>query len=175
MHNLEIRNLVRWLCCCPCTGAASILFSNKPKMLRKAKYVLDKNYRVHLGSRDAAYKCIWYGPDAEGNNGIYLGKDVVNEASRALSLAMRKVAPSILTMGEIAKFAATEVQRKLSSGKVAPYKPRFTECLEGFLIHAGALTVSQWGVDLARRGVPGPCTLGSGSALLQAAMFSGYG
>lgn len=106
-------------------------------MVRKAKYVLDKNYRVHLGSRDAAYKCIWYGPDAEGNNGIYLGKDVVNEASRALSLAMRKVAPSILTLGEIAKFAATEVQRKLSSGKVAPYKPRFTECLEHFLIHAG--------------------------------------
>jgi len=113
------------------------MFSNKPAMLRKAKYVLDKNYRVHLGSRDAAYKCIWYGPDAEGNDGIYLGKDVVNEASRALSLAMRKVAPSILTFGQIAKYATTEIQRKLSSGKVAPYKPRFTECLEHFLIHAG--------------------------------------
>lgn len=118
------------------------MFSNKPSMIRKTKYVLDKNYRVHLGSRDEAYKCIWYGPDAEGNNGIYLGKDVVNEASRALSLAMRKVAPSILTYGQIAKYAATEVQRKLSSSKVAAYKPRFTECLEHFLIHAGAQTTS---------------------------------
>lgn len=123
------------------TGAAAVMFSNKPAMLRKAKYVLDKNYRVHLGSRDAAYKCIWYGPDAEGNDGIYLGKDVVNEASRALSLAMRKVAPSILTFGQIAKYATTEIQRKLSSGKVAPYKPRFTECLEHFLIHAGGAKV----------------------------------
>lgn len=116
-----------------------MLFSNKPKMVRKAKYVLDKNHRVHLGSRDPAYKCIWYGPDAEGNNGIYLGKDVVNEASRALSIAMRKVAPSILTTSQIAKYALTEIQRKLSSGKVAPYKPVFTECLEHFLIHAGGL------------------------------------
>lgn len=123
--------------CPPATGAAAVLFSNKPKMVSRAKYVLDKNYRVHLGSRDPAYTCIWYGPDAEGNNGIYLGKDVVNEASRALSLAMRKVAPSILTTSQIAKYALTEIQRKLSSGKVAPYKPVFTECLEHFLIHAG--------------------------------------
>lgn len=66
------------------TGASAVLFSNKPKMVAKAKYKLATNYRVHLASRDPAYKCIWYGPDAEGNNGIYLGKDVVNEASRAL-------------------------------------------------------------------------------------------
>lgn len=111
-------------------------------MLRKAKYVLDKNIRVHLGSRSEAYKCIWYGPDAEGNNGIYLGKDVVNEASRALSLAMFKVAPSILTYSQIAKYAATEIKRRLSSGKVAPYKPRFTECLDHFLIHAGEMSRS---------------------------------
>lgn len=127
-------------CCYPParqTGAAAVLFSNKPKMVARTKYVLDKNYRVHLGSRDPAYTCIWYGPDAEGNNGIYLGKDVVNEASRALSLAMRKVAPSILTTSQIAKYALTEIQRKLSSGKVALYKPVFTECLEHFLIHAG--------------------------------------
>lgn len=119
------------------TGAAAVLFSNKPTMLRKSKYVLDQNYRVHLGSRDAAYKCIWFGPDAEGNNGIYLGKDVVNEASRALSIAMRKVAPSILTWGQIANYAVAEIQRKLTSSKVQPYKPVFTECLEHFLIHAG--------------------------------------
>jgi hypothetical protein len=51
------------------TGASAVLFSNKRHMVRRAKYVLDTNYRVHLASRDPAYKCIWYGPDAEGNNG----------------------------------------------------------------------------------------------------------
>jgi hypothetical protein len=50
---------------------------------------------------------------------------------------MRKVAPRVLTWGQIARYAATEVQRKLSGGKVAEYKPRFTEALEHFLIHAG--------------------------------------
>jgi 3-ketoacyl-CoA synthase len=69
--------------------------------------------------------------------GIYLGKDVVNEASRALSMAMFKVAPSILNAGQIAAYAATEVQRKLLGRKVPAYKPRFTECLDHFLIHAG--------------------------------------
>jgi hypothetical protein len=51
------------------TGASAVLFSNKRHMVRRAKYVLDTNYRVHLASRDPAYKCIWYGPDEEGNNG----------------------------------------------------------------------------------------------------------
>jgi 3-ketoacyl-CoA synthase len=100
-------------------GAAAVLFSNKPKMVRRAKYVLANNYRVHLASRDPAYKCIWFGPDEDGNNGVYLGKDVVNEASRALSMAMFKVAPSILTAGQIASYAATELKRKVSSHRMS--------------------------------------------------------
>lgn len=100
-------------------GAAAVLFSNKPKMVRRAKYVLANNYRVHLASRDPAYKCIWFGPDEDGNNGVYLGKDVVNEASRALSMAMFKVAPSILTASQIASYAATELKRKVSSHRMS--------------------------------------------------------
>lgn len=36
-------------------------------------------------------RCIWYGPDDLGNNGVYLGMNVVTEASRGLTLAMTKV------------------------------------------------------------------------------------
>ncbi len=39
----------------------------------------------------AVPSAIHYGPDAEGDNGIYLGKNVVKEASRALAVAMRQV------------------------------------------------------------------------------------
>lgn len=123
------------------TGASAILFSNKPSMIRKAKYQLAHNYRVHLASRDPAYKCIWYGPDADGNNGIYLGKDVVTEASKGLTIAMQKIAPRILTAGEIAKYAATEVQRKVLGKKMPAYKPQFTKCVDHFLIHAGGAKV----------------------------------
>eukprot|EP00882_Tetradesmus_deserticola_P000731 GHRQ01000798.1.p1 GENE.GHRQ01000798.1~~GHRQ01000798.1.p1 ORF type:complete len:504 (+),score=238.10 GHRQ01000798.1:145-1656(+) len=123
------------------TGASAVLFSNKRAMVRRAKYVLATNYRVHLASRDPAYKCIWFGPDDEGNNGIYLGKDVVTEASKSLSMAMFKVAPSILNASQIAAYAATEVQRKLLGRKVPAYKPVFTQCLDHFLIHAGGAKV----------------------------------
>lgn len=36
-------------------------------------------------------RCIWYGADEVGLPGIYLGKNVVNEASKALTLALTKV------------------------------------------------------------------------------------
>lgn len=56
----------------------------------------------------------------------------------ACSMAMFKVAPSILNASQIAKYAATQVQRQLGR-KVPAYKPNFTECLDHFLIHAGVL------------------------------------
>jgi hypothetical protein len=55
-------------------------------------------------------------------------------------MAMFKVAPRILNPGQIAAYAATEVQRKLLGRKVPAYKPVFTECLDHFLIHAGEAT-----------------------------------
>lgn len=82
--------------------------------------------------------CIWFGPDEEGNNGIYLGKDVVKEASKALTEAMWKVGPKVLTWTQIASYAVNQAQRAIYGKKsVAAYKPRFTECLQHFLIHAG--------------------------------------
>lgn len=85
---------------------------------------------------------------------------MVTEASRALSIAMRKVAPSILTWGQIASYVGTELQRKVSSGKVATYKPRFTECLEHFLIHAGVS--SGWAASAC---APTPQAVGAASSL----------
>lgn len=54
-------------------------------------------------------RCIWYGPDAEGLNGVSLGLNVVHEATRALTSALRTVAPTILTwrqIGEVRGVAA---------------------------------------------------------------------
>jgi hypothetical protein len=98
------------------------------------------NHRVHLASREQAYRCIWYGPDQDGNVGTYLGKDVVAEATRALSLALWKVGPQVLTMRQVAAFVGRELRRRVVRGgkdKIPPYKPNFEECLDHFLIHAG--------------------------------------
>eukprot|EP00878_Enallax_costatus_P025025 GHUV01026745.1.p1 GENE.GHUV01026745.1~~GHUV01026745.1.p1 ORF type:complete len:231 (+),score=90.46 GHUV01026745.1:292-984(+) len=54
---------------------------------------------------------------------------------------MQKIAPKILTTGEIIKYAATEIQRKVLGKKMPAYKPQFTKCVEHFLIHAGGAKV----------------------------------
>lgn len=38
-----------------------------------------------------------WGPDAEGINGVYLGKDVVHHAGKAMEMCVRAIAPKILT------------------------------------------------------------------------------
>lgn len=54
---------------------------------------------------------------------------------------MQKIAPKILTAGEIFNYAATEVQRKILGKKMPAYKPQFTKCVDHFLIHAGGAKV----------------------------------
>jgi hypothetical protein len=38
-----------------------------------------------------------WGPDSTGINGVYLGKNVVTEAGRALEKCMRRVTPKVGT------------------------------------------------------------------------------
>ncbi|KAG2490806.1 hypothetical protein HYH03_010728 [Edaphochlamys debaryana] len=98
------------------TGAAAVLLSNKPGMGARAKYALRHCVRVHTGARPEAFGAIHYSPDAQGINGIYLGKNVVTEASRGLAMALTKVAPHVLTWGQLAEAAAAHVRQRLSGG-----------------------------------------------------------
>ena len=55
-------------------------------------------------------------------------------------MALWKLGPQVLTMRQIAAYVGTELRRRLVPGgrnSVAPYKPKFEECLDHFLIHAG--------------------------------------
>ncbi|EFJ47586.1 hypothetical protein VOLCADRAFT_91861 [Volvox carteri f. nagariensis] len=123
-------------------GAAAMIITNKPSLVRKAKYLLEQRVRVHIGATDDAYRCIWYGPDEEGLNGIYLGLNVVKEASKALTLAMTKVGSKILNWDQIAAFAWNRIQRKvLKKPGVEPFIPCFSDCIQHFLIHAGGAKV----------------------------------
>lgn len=83
------------------------------------------------------HRAIWYGPDAEGVNGIYLGLNVVTEATRALTMAMTKVAPWVLTWRQLGEAAANWVQKAVLKAKVPAYRPCFAEGLQHFLLHAG--------------------------------------
>lgn len=126
-------------------GAAAVLLTDKPRLAgRGPKYVLQCRNRVHLGASEEAIGAIHYGPDAEGANGIYLGKNVVKEASRALALSMRQVAPRVLTWPQLAEAAADTLRRRLSPTAAAapPYRPNFQRStVKHFLLHAGGAKV----------------------------------
>eukprot|EP00798_Chlamydomonas_sp_ICE-L_P015298 gene15298-21383_t len=123
-------------------GAAAVLFSNKAESWReRVKYSLETTTRIHLGQSEDAYRAIYYGPDAEGINGIYLGKNVVTEASRALTKALWTVGPKILTVRQKAEFAVNWVQRQMYGDKVPSYVPKFNQSVEHFMIHAGGAKV----------------------------------
>ncbi|KAL6765115.1 FAE1/Type III polyketide synthase-like protein-domain-containing protein, partial [Haematococcus lacustris] len=124
-------------------GAAAMLMSNKAAAwARRAKYQLVFNHRVHIGASDEAFSAIHYSPDDQGINGVYLGKNVVTEASRALTKAMWAVGPYVLTPCQKAEFAANWVRRRLLGPQaVAPYQPRFSGAVQHFLLHAGGAKV----------------------------------
>lgn len=67
------------------------MMSNKPSLRSVAKYELLHAVRVHHGASDDAYNCMSWGPDAEGVNGVYLGKTLVTSAAAAIEEVIRKV------------------------------------------------------------------------------------
>lgn len=57
----------------PLQGAAAILLTNKPSLQRRAKYTLDRRYRVNNAAREEAYR--WGGGrrrEAEEEEGLGL-------------------------------------------------------------------------------------------------------
>lgn len=98
-------------------GAAAMLMSNRASDAGRAKYKVHARTRVTTAAREDAYKCIWYGPDAQGLPGIYLGMNVVTEASRALTFAMTRISPYILTWSEIGRYLAWAVQTSMGKNK----------------------------------------------------------
>jgi len=78
-------------------GGAAIMLSNKKQYARTAKYQLLHNARVHTGQTDESYGCMSWGPDPDGVNGVYLGKNVACEAAKALKIALTAVTPKVST------------------------------------------------------------------------------
>ncbi|KAL6765858.1 FAE1/Type III polyketide synthase-like protein-domain-containing protein [Haematococcus lacustris] len=126
-------------------GASAMLFSNKRRWAGRAKYRLLHCIRTHTGARDTAYRCIAYGPDDEGHNGVSLGVNVVDEASHALTNAMTRVAPHILSWGQILAYLLNTGHKQLAklAGLPRPptFKPAFGQGVQHFLLHAGGAKV----------------------------------
>ena len=75
----------------------------RPKDLKRAKYQLEHTVRVHLGCEDDAFGCMGNGEDSEGIQGVFLRRNVVNVAGRALKVNLQRLGPLVLPITEMVR------------------------------------------------------------------------
>ena len=148
-------------------GGAAVLFSNRRDLGRVAKYQLHHSCRVHTGQEDAAYRCISWGPDEEGVNGVFLGKDVPQQAGKMLQAVIRAVTPKIMTWGQYAEAAVWMFEKKALKRRVPTYVPDYPRCVDHFALHAGGYAVL--------KGIQKGMNLPVGSVLPSFASLRDYG
>jgi hypothetical protein len=69
--------------------------ARRPCDAARAKYALQHTVRTHLACEDAAYGCMGAGQDAQGLSGVFLRKNVIETASRALAENLRVLTPLV--------------------------------------------------------------------------------
>ncbi|KXZ47999.1 hypothetical protein GPECTOR_31g363 [Gonium pectorale] len=122
-------------------GATAVLFSNRASAGSVAKYRLEHSLRMHSGASDRAYKSMHWSPDSEGINGIYLSKDIIEEAGKTIEDVMRAITPKIMTWSQYGEAGAHLLQTRVMGRRLAPYRPDYTACVDHFLVHAGGYAV----------------------------------
>eukprot|EP00775_Hariotina_reticulata_P006451 gene6451-6680_t len=147
-------------------GGAAICLSNKPGYRRTAKYQLTYNVRVHTGQSDESYNCMSWGPDPDGVNGVYLGKNVVTCAAGALQTCLATLTPRIMTWAQYAEASVNLLGRKFGAAWPS-YMPDFTKCIDHFAIHAGGYAVL--------KGIQGGLSLPAAKMLPSFAALRDYG
>lgn len=145
-------------------GGAGMVATNKASLAKHAKYQLDHSVRVHTGQDDESYNCIAWGPDPEGINGVYLGKDVPVQAGIMLEAVIKAITPKIMTWSQYAEAAYFMYNKKvLHNPSYKRYVPDYTKCVDHFALHAGGYAVLkgiQKGMNL-----PSECVIPSFASL----------
>lgn len=77
--------------------------ARRPKDIRRAKYELVHTVRVHLGCEDDAFGCMGNGEDSEGIKGVFLRRNVVSVAGRALKVNLQRLGPLTLPITEMVR------------------------------------------------------------------------
>ena len=70
--------------------------SCRPKDRSKAKYDLMKTVRTHTGSEDDSFGCMGVTEDKDGILGVFLKRNVVAVAGRAMAKNIRALGPMVL-------------------------------------------------------------------------------
>ncbi|KAL6878275.1 hypothetical protein ACP4OV_012445 [Aristida adscensionis] len=144
------RSLLLGHCLFRCGGAAALLTSD-PALRGRAKMELRGMARTTATADDEAHSAIVQREDADGLVGIGLSKSLPKVAVRAFVANLKRLAPRILPVGELARFAAgVACQTLLRRGNAAAAASRrinFKASVDHFCLHPGGVAV----IDAVRR------------------------
>ncbi len=77
--------------------------------------------RVHLGCEDDAFGCMGNGEDSEGIQGVFLRRNVVNVAGRALKVNLQRLGPLVLPITEMVRHPLASATYPLEAGVCPAY------------------------------------------------------
>ncbi|XP_039117270.1 3-ketoacyl-CoA synthase 2-like [Dioscorea cayenensis subsp. rotundata] len=122
-------------------GTAAALMTSDPSRRWSAKMELIRTLRTHHGADDAAYNAAIQREDENGNIGVALTKDLVRVAGAGLKGHITTLAPRVLPVSELLKFAYLVVKSMFRGDKKTQHVPDFTTAFEHMCIHAGGKAV----------------------------------
>lgn len=127
-------------------GGCTILLTNKSSLRDKAMLKLKCLVRTHHGSKEEAYDCCMQREDDEGIVGFHLGKNLPKAATRAFIDNLKVIAPKILPVRELFRFAMLLLVKKLRqkwSKAGSSTKPliNFKQGVNHFCLHTGGKAV----------------------------------
>ncbi|KAL8525591.1 hypothetical protein ACS0TY_015001 [Phlomoides rotata] len=130
------------------TGGCAMLLTNKPSFSDKAMFKLKTLIRTHHGARDESFGCCFQKEDEEGFVGIHLDKNLPKAATRAFVDNLKEIAPKVLPVRELLRYAAAKHVRKLwqlwSKAAAAAARPaaiNFKTGVDHFCLHTGGKAV----------------------------------
>ncbi|KAI3678395.1 hypothetical protein L6452_37685 [Arctium lappa] len=129
------------------SGGCAMILTNKPSLVHRSMFKLKVLVRTHHGSKDEAYGCCLQTEDDHGRVGFHLGKSLPKTATRAFVDNLKHIAPKILPMRELFRFAVLSFARKTVQnvlGKSSwPTRPmiNFKTGIDHFCLHTGGKAV----------------------------------
>ncbi|KAK4381377.1 3-ketoacyl-CoA synthase 4 [Sesamum angolense] len=123
-------------------GCATAMITNDPRRRRVAKMELVDSLRTHHGADDGAYRAAFQEEDDKGNTGISLTKDLIRVAGVNLRQHIKILAPRVLPLSELVRYAYATAAAALSCGEPKkPPVPDFTTAFQHLCIHTGGKAV----------------------------------
>ncbi|XP_040378284.1 3-ketoacyl-CoA synthase 12-like [Oryza brachyantha] len=131
------------------SGGSAVLVTNDPALRGRAKMELSCLVRANIAANDDAHACAIQREDADGSVGISLSKALPKAAVRAFAVNLRRLAPRVLPVTELARFSAQLIRKRLLPHAAAATtttkndgpKINFRTGVDHFCLHPGGTAV----------------------------------